>query len=70
MKNLRDRDEQMDTIRKFFLEMDKDLLEKNLNPYSQNKGDDTCVHIAIRRNHFDFIYAIVDWSVRNNISCA
>ena len=29
MKNLRDKDEQMDTIREFFLEMDKDLLEKN-----------------------------------------
>ena len=29
MKDLRDKDEQMDTIREFFLEMDKDLLEKN-----------------------------------------
>ena len=29
MKNLRDQDKQLETIREFFLEMDKDLTEKN-----------------------------------------
>ena len=48
----------------------KDLLANNLNPFTQNKGGDTCMHIAIRRNHFDFVYEIVQWSVANNISCA
>ena len=44
MKNLRDRDEQMDTIRKFFLEMDKDLLEKN---NMMNKILDSCSKVHI-----------------------
>ena len=48
----------------------KDLLARNLNPYQQNNGGDTCMHIAIRRNHFDFVYEVVLWSVTNNISCA
>ena len=42
----------------------KDLLEKrNLNPFERNKGGDTCMHIAIRRNHVDFVYQIIRWSV-------
>jgi len=48
----------------------KDLLNRNLNPFLQNKGGDTCMHIAIRRNHYDFVIAIVNWSAQNNISCA
>ena len=48
----------------------KDLLQRNLNPFVQNKGGDTCLHIAIRRNHFDFVQEIVTWSRANNISCA
>ena len=48
----------------------KDLLQHNLNPFMQNKTGDTCLHIAIRRNHFDFVYEIVSWAVRNNITAA
>ena len=48
----------------------KDLLQRNLNPFDQNKGGDTCLHIAIRRNHFDFVYEVSHWSVSKNISCA
>jgi len=42
----------------------KDLLKQgNLNAFVQNKGGDTCVHIAIRRNHVDFVIEIIRWSV-------
>ena len=48
----------------------KDLLQRNLNPFVQNKGGDTCLHIAIRRNHFEYVQEIARWSAANNISCA
>ena len=49
----------------------KDLLNnRNLNPYKQNKAGDTCIHIAIRRNRFDFVNEVILWSVANNITCA
>ena len=44
MKDLRDKDEQMDTIREFFLEMDKDLLEKNNR---RNMILDSCSEVTL-----------------------
>lgn len=49
----------------------KDLLSKGLlNPFAQNKMGDTCVHVAIRRNHVDFVYEIISWCVAKNITAA
>ncbi len=48
----------------------KDLLSNNLDPFAQNKQGDTCLHIAIRRRHVSFIYEIIRWSVAKNFSAA
>ena len=48
----------------------KDLLSRNLNPFVQNKGGDTCLHIAIRRNHMEYVQEVSKWAAANNISCA
>ena len=41
-----------------------------MNPFAQNKSGDTCLHIAIRRNHMEFVYEIVTWCVSKNISAS
>ena len=46
----------------------KDLLAQNLNPFAQNKQGDSCVHVAIRRNHLEFLYEIISWCVANNVT--
>ena len=43
MKDLRDQDEQLDTIREFFLEKDKSLTEKNDR---MNKILDRCSEVS------------------------
>ena len=43
MKDLRDQDEQLDTIREFFLEKDKNLTEKNDR---MNKILDRCSEVS------------------------
>ena len=48
----------------------KHLLAANLNPFGQNKQGDTCLHVAIRRNHVDYIYELISWCVSKNITAA
>ena len=48
----------------------KDLLKNNMDPFAQNKQGETCLHIAIRRRHVQFIYEIVRWCVSKNITAA
>lgn len=48
----------------------KHLLAANLNPFGQNKQGDTCLHVAIRRNHLNFIYDLISWCVSKNITAA
>lgn len=48
----------------------KHLLAANLNPFAQNKQGDTCLHVAIRRNHVNFIYELISWCVSKNITAA
>ena len=43
MKDLRDQDKQLETIREFFLEMDKNLTEKN---NKMNKILDRCSEVS------------------------
>lgn len=51
------------------VEILKDILSRNmLNPFTQNKQGDTCLHVAIRRNNVDFAYEIINWSISQNIS--
>ena len=48
----------------------RDLLKQNLNPFAQNKQGDTCVHIAIRRKHVEFVYEVISWCVSKNITAS
>ena len=48
----------------------KHLLGANLNPFAQNKQGDTCLHVAIRRGHVNFIYELISWCVSKNITAA
>lgn len=52
------------------VEILKDLLSRNINPFAQNKQGDTCLHTAIRRKRTDFILEIIAWSTRKNITAA
>ena len=47
-----------------------DLLERNLNPFQQNRAGDTSLHLAIRRNHLDWVLAFVRWCVQKNYTAA
>ena len=51
-------------------EICKDLLNQNLDPFAQNKQGETCLHIAIRRQHIQFIYEIIRWCVSKNITAS
>lgn len=46
----------------------KDLLSRNLDPFAQNKAGDTCLHIATRRRHTEFVYEIINYCVKHKIS--
>ena len=48
----------------------KHLLAANMNPFGQNKQGDTCLHVAIRRNHLNLIYELISWCVSKNITAA
>ena len=48
----------------------KDLIEHNLNPFGANKGGDTCLHIAVRRNHLEYVYELVRWCVSKGMTAA
>lgn len=48
----------------------QDLLQHNLSPFTQNKVGDTCLHIATRRKHIDFVYEIVNHCIKRNVTAA
>ena len=35
-----------------------------------NRQGDTCLHVAIRRQHLGFVYELITWCVSRNITAA
>ena len=41
-----------------------------MNPFAVNRQGDTCLHVAIRRQHKEFVFELITWCASRNITAA